>query len=73
MNEVFLLGNVAMKVMPAQTQRTTFCFVGNEVLGERIGWEQVPKSFKDAGAATGLTAEEEVLAQKEVVPSARAA
>lgn len=63
--------NLAMRVMPAQTQRTTTCFMGNEVLDEKIGWDRVPKSFKDAGAATGLTVEEEILAKDDVVPSAR--
>lgn len=42
------LYNVAIKVMPPQTQRTTSCFVGNEALGEVMGgWEHVPAMYRE--------------------------
>ncbi|BFZ55420.1 hypothetical protein PYCC9005_002461 [Savitreella phatthalungensis] len=63
--------NLAMKVMPAQTQRTTLCFASNQVLHDRIGWEQVPVSYKDIGAKkVSLTPEERSNAAEDVVPSA---
>ncbi|EPS42590.1 hypothetical protein H072_3387 [Dactylellina haptotyla CBS 200.50] len=43
------LYNIAIKIMPAQTQRTTNCYGGREVLDEVVGEEEVPGMFKKGG------------------------
>ncbi|KAF3911582.1 hypothetical protein ABW21_db0205515 [Orbilia brochopaga] len=58
--------NVAIKIMPAQTQRTTTCHGGREILDEVIGEGQVPEMFQKGKSkkVDGLT-EEEVQRQRE--------
>lgn len=52
--------NLAMKVMPAQTQRTTKCSVGNEALQEAVAPDQIPKLFREPKTKlSNLTPEEE--------------
>ncbi|KAF3901778.1 hypothetical protein AA313_de0204257 [Arthrobotrys entomopaga] len=58
------LYHVAIKIMPAQTQRTTSCHGGREVLDEVIGEDGVPDLFKrgvngkGSGKGCGLSEEE---------------
>ena len=52
--------NLAIKVMPAQTQRTTKCSVGNEALKEQIDLADVPALFREPKPkVAGLTPAEE--------------
>lgn len=52
------LYNLAMKVLPAQTRNTTSCYGGNEILGEAVGWENVPGMFKTGATELDMTEEE---------------
>ncbi|PRP74127.1 CRAL/TRIO domain containing protein [Planoprotostelium fungivorum] len=52
------LYNLAMKVLPAQTRNTTSCYGGNEILGEAVGWENVPGMFKTGATELDMTQEE---------------
>ncbi|KAF3930083.1 hypothetical protein ABW19_dt0205180 [Dactylella cylindrospora] len=52
--------NIAIKIMPAQTQRTTNCYGGREILDEIIGEAALPAMFAKSGQkkVTGLSDEE---------------
>lgn len=60
--------NMLMKVMPATTQATTRCYIGNQVLEEVMGgWANVPEMFRNS-KVTGLTAAEEKLHREDLGP-----
>jgi len=52
------LYNMTMKLLPSATRSTTSCYAGNDVLGEKVGWENVPKMFHKPPAAKDLLPEE---------------
>lgn len=63
--------NMCMRVMPATTQATTRCFIGNEPLGEIMGgWENVPVMFHKGKpkAIKALTKEEQERATDDAGP-----
>jgi hypothetical protein len=49
-----------MKLMPASTQSSTQCYVGHDVLGTAIGWENVPTMYQKDDVLTLNREEEEV-------------
>ncbi|KAF3923679.1 hypothetical protein ABW20_dc0100862 [Dactylellina cionopaga] len=59
------LYHIALKIMPAQTQRTTNCYGGREVLDEVIGVDAVPGMFKKGGHKNADLSEEEKRRQVE--------
>ena len=54
------LYNMAVGVMPATTQRSTVCYIGNDVLGTTLGWENVPLLMKDKKVTTFQESEREI-------------